>query len=92
MPPARPKKTAAKKARSIEDAPLALIWGDDDYAVKQRARQVFTTWTEKTGEFDQEIIEATAENVDHVTLITISAPEFTVFIKECLTWQFQFLL
>jgi len=69
MPPARPQKTAAKKARSLEDAPLALIWGDDDYAVKQRARQVFTAWTEKTGEFDQEIIEATAENADHVTRI-----------------------
>jgi DNA polymerase-3 subunit delta len=46
-------------AKSI---PLALICGDDDLAVKQRARQVFTEWSAELGGLDHEIIEATVGN------------------------------
>jgi DNA polymerase III subunit delta len=51
MPP------AAKSA-----APLLLVFGDDDFAVKQRARQVYQKWTEELGGMDHEIIDATAGN------------------------------
>jgi len=42
--------------------PLALICGDDDFAVKQRARQVFTLWSAELGGMDHEIIEASVGN------------------------------
>lgn len=43
-------------------APLHLVWGDDDFAVKQRARQIFAEWSAELGGMDHEIIEATAGN------------------------------
>jgi DNA polymerase-3 subunit delta len=42
--------------------PLALICGDDDFAVKQRARQLFTEWSAELGGMDHEIVEASAGN------------------------------
>jgi DNA polymerase-3 subunit delta len=42
--------------------PVALICGDDDFAVKQRARQLFTGWSAELGGMDHEIIEAAAGN------------------------------
>jgi DNA polymerase III subunit delta len=42
--------------------PLALICGDDDFAVKQRARQVFADWSAELGGMDHEIIEASVSN------------------------------
>jgi DNA polymerase-3 subunit delta len=42
--------------------PLALICGDDDLAVKQRARQLFNEWSAELGGMDHETIEATAAN------------------------------
>src|SRR6185503_14630945 len=39
-------------------APLALICGDDDFAVKQRARQLFQEWSAALGGMDHEIIDA----------------------------------
>ena len=38
--------------------PLALICGDDEFAIKQRAKQIFTEWTAEVGGLDQEIIPA----------------------------------
>ena len=43
-------------------SPLALICGDDDLAVKQRARQLFNEWSAELGGMDHEIIEATVGN------------------------------
>ena len=43
-------------------SPLALICGDDDFAVKQRAKQIFQQWSAELGGMDHEIIEATAGN------------------------------
>ena len=48
---------AAKSA-----SPLALICGDDEFAVKQRARQIYLQWSEELGGLDHEIIEGTAAN------------------------------
>jgi DNA polymerase-3 subunit delta len=42
--------------------PLALVCGDDDFAVKQRAKQIFTTWSAELGGMDHEIIDASVGN------------------------------
>src|SRR5271165_3999004 len=42
--------------------PLALVYGDDDFAVKQRARQIFTDWSAELGGMDHEIIDASVGN------------------------------
>src|SRR5215831_14469532 len=48
---------AAKSA-----APVLLLFGDDEFAVKQRARQVYQQWTEALGGMDHEIIDAAVNN------------------------------
>lgn len=42
--------------------PLALICGDDDLSVKQRARQVFAEWSAELGGMDHEMIDASVGN------------------------------
>jgi len=50
--------------------PLALICGDDDFAVKQRARQLFQQWSAELGGMDHETIEASVGNSgDALTVI-----------------------
>jgi DNA polymerase III subunit delta len=44
------------------DAPVALVCGEDDFAAKQRARQVYQQWCDVLGGMDHEIIEATVAN------------------------------
>ena len=43
-------------------APLLLVFGEDEFAVKQRARQVYQQWTEELGGMDHEIIDAAVGN------------------------------
>src|SRR6516165_9409529 len=38
---------------------LALIFGEDDFTVKQRAKQLYREWTQEIGGMDHEIIDAT---------------------------------
>ena len=52
MPPA-----AAKSA-----SPVLLVFGEDEFAVKQRARQIYQQWTEELGGMDHEIIDAAVNN------------------------------
>ena len=52
MPPPAPKHAA----------PLVLVWGEDDFAVKQRAKQIYLQWTEELGGMDHEIIDAAVSN------------------------------
>jgi DNA polymerase-3 subunit delta len=52
MPPA-PAKSAA---------PVLLIFGEDEFAVKQRARQAYQQWTGELGGMDHEIIDAAVGN------------------------------
>jgi DNA polymerase III subunit delta len=40
----------------------ALICGDDEFAVKQRARQLYRQWCDEIGGMDHEIVEATVAN------------------------------
>jgi len=42
--------------------PLLLICGDDEFAVKQRAKQIYQQWSEELGGMDHEIIDAGAAN------------------------------
>jgi DNA polymerase-3 subunit delta len=46
----------------VKSNPLALVCGDDDFAVKQRARQIFQEWSAELGGMDHETIEATVNN------------------------------
>ena len=48
MPPSPPKRSA----------PLVLVCGEDDFAVKQRAKQIYLQWAEELGGMDHEIIDA----------------------------------
>jgi DNA polymerase-3 subunit delta len=41
-----------------QSAPLVLVCGEDDFAVKQRAKQLYLQWTEEVGGMDHEIIDA----------------------------------
>ena len=43
-------------------APVFLVYGDDDYAVKQRARQLFQQWSQELGGMDHETIDAHVSN------------------------------
>src|SRR5437016_11110348 len=51
-------------ARAVlkESAPVVLICGEDDFAVKQRAKQIYQQWAEELGGFDHEIIDAGVVN------------------------------
>src|SRR4051812_5656634 len=53
MPPA----PAAKPA-----APVLLVFGEDEFAVKQRARQIHQQWTAELGGMDHETIDAAVGN------------------------------
>ena len=52
MPPA-----AAKSA-----APVLLVFGEDEFAVKQRARAIYQEWTGELGGMDHEIVDAAVNN------------------------------
>jgi DNA polymerase III subunit delta len=41
---------------------LALICGDDEFAVKQHAKKIYLQWTEELGGMDHEIIDASVSN------------------------------
>jgi DNA polymerase-3 subunit delta len=56
MPPKAPDKP------KTASAPLCLITGDDDFAVKSRAKALYEQWCKETGGFDNEIIDASASN------------------------------
>ena len=44
------------------DAPVVLVYGEDDLAVKQRAKQIYQQWCDALGGLDHEMIEATVSN------------------------------
>jgi DNA polymerase-3 subunit delta len=47
-------------ARKVQ--PLVLICGDDDLAVKRRAREIYGQWTEELGGMDHQIIDGGVSN------------------------------
>jgi DNA polymerase III subunit delta len=42
--------------------PLVLVCGDDEFAVKQRAKEIYQRWCDELGGMDHEIIDAAASN------------------------------
>ncbi|MCI0744091.1 MAG: DNA polymerase III subunit delta [Verrucomicrobia subdivision 3 bacterium] len=49
-------------AAAAVSTPLVLVHGDDDFAVKQRARQIFQQWSAEIGGLDHEVIDAQVSN------------------------------
>ena len=47
-------------AKSV--SPPALICGDDEFAIKQRAKQLYLQWCKELGGMDHEIIDASVSN------------------------------
>ena len=45
-----------------QSVPLVLVCGEDEFAVKQRAKQIYLAWTEELGGLDHEIIDASVAN------------------------------
>src|SRR5467141_3581845 len=52
----------SSKSASKESTSLALISGEDEFAVKQRAKQIYMEWTQELGGMDHEIIDASVSN------------------------------
>jgi DNA polymerase-3 subunit delta len=48
------------------EASVFFLWGEDEYAVGCRAREVFESWTSGDAGVDREIIDAVAGNSDEV--------------------------
>jgi DNA polymerase III subunit delta len=46
--------------------PLALVWGDDEFSVKKRARQIYDQWCQQSGSLDHEVIDGSAANTGEV--------------------------
>lgn len=57
-----PPKISDKPKPATNAVPLFLVTGDDDFAVKARAKQIFSQWCEESGGFDHETIDASASN------------------------------
>ncbi len=58
-------KTAAKPNNMPAPAParpLLLVCGDDEFAVKQRAKEIYLEWCAEAGGMDHEIIDASVSN------------------------------
>lgn len=49
-------------AQPTAPSPVALLHGDEDFAVKQRARQLFDKWCGEVGGMDHETIDAAVGN------------------------------
>jgi DNA polymerase III subunit delta len=50
------------RSATTQSAPLMLVCGEDDFAVKQRAKQVYLEWTAEVGGMDHETIDASVAN------------------------------
>jgi DNA polymerase III subunit delta len=47
-----------RSAADMPPAPVVLVCGDDEFAVKQRAQRLYASWTAEVGGMDHEIIDA----------------------------------
>ena len=52
----------ATSSPTAHNSSLFLVCGDDDFAVKQRAKKLFQEWSAELGGMDHETIEATVSN------------------------------
>jgi DNA polymerase-3 subunit delta len=49
-------------AASVATKPVCLVSGDDEFAVKERAREIFKKWTDEIGGSDHETIDGAVSN------------------------------
>ena len=64
-PAARQTKTppaARSDEAKVRGRPVALVCGDDEFAVKERAKQLNAQWTHELGGMDHEVIDAAVTN------------------------------
>src|SRR5216117_2512028 len=47
-------------ARSL--SPVALVWGEEEFTVKQRAKEIYQHWCAELGGLDHEVIDAAVNN------------------------------
>jgi DNA polymerase-3 subunit delta len=45
-----------------QSAPVVLVCGEDEFGVKQRAKEIYLQWTEELGGMDHETLDASAAN------------------------------
>jgi DNA polymerase-3 subunit delta len=50
------------KAVASGSSPVVLVWGEDEFTVKQRAKEVYQQWCAELGGLDHEIIDAAVNN------------------------------
>jgi DNA polymerase-3 subunit delta len=50
------------RSAAKQTAPVVLICGDDEFAVKQRSRQLYLQWTEELGGLDHECLDGRVSN------------------------------
>jgi DNA polymerase-3 subunit delta len=43
-------------------SPVVVVWGEDEFTVKQRAKEIYQKWCADLGGFDHEIIDAAVNN------------------------------
>src|SRR5262245_37558432 len=53
---------ARAAAATAKSAPVVLLHGDDEFAVKQRARQLYQQWSTELGGMDHESLDAQVAN------------------------------
>ncbi|MGZ5544021.1 MAG: DNA polymerase III subunit delta, partial [Limisphaerales bacterium] len=49
-------------AASVSIKPVSLVCGDDEFAVKERAKEIFKTWSAELGGSDHETIDGSVSN------------------------------
>jgi DNA polymerase III subunit delta len=59
---ASPNNSEMPSAAAKPSASVVLVFGEDEFAVKQRAKQLYQQWTAELGGMDHEILEAAANN------------------------------
>lgn len=94
---ARTAKTtagASKEVQLVKTDSLVVVYGDDDFSVQVKGREIFAAWTAEVGGSDTEIINATAENssaaqaaLDKLSMALQSLPFFggckLIWFKDC---------
>src|SRR5213595_2484563 len=53
---------AKPKPDASSFSPVAFVWGEDEFTVKQRATEIYRQWCAELGGFDHEIIDAAINN------------------------------
>lgn len=63
MPPSSSKKAAQPSAsESFAKSSFYVIWGDDEYSVKKRAKSLYAQWCQNSDGMDNETIDASVSN------------------------------